>query len=185
MTETISRGPQFKGFVSLIGLIIFAFSLVTGIVSLVHSYYLSGTIFLIISAVFFFLFLDIRGIEFNYVNKLVRTYKQFLWIRYGDWIPLEKYNAIHLVKDNFYVRTAGVLPMAAPGLEIKTHSRVSSFDVTLVATLGENNILMSEFDKHADAVSFMKKYSEKLSLPSRDIYRELQASAVSRRGIMR
>jgi hypothetical protein len=90
------------------------------------------------------------------------------------------------VKDNFFVRTSA-LPSLGGGANRGggTHSKVSTFDVILYSEDEMNSILMNEFPDHDKAVAFMQKYSEKLSLPARNIYRELQASAVSRRAGMR
>lgn len=177
--ETISRGAQFKGFLSTMGLIIFPFALILGIVGVLKLGVLMGIAFLLLSAAAFFLFLDVRGVQIDMDKKLIRNYKQYVVWKYGEWTSLEKYHSIHLAKDTFYVRH----PMPGRGLMGggPNATRISTFDVALVSEIPEDHVLLSEFEKHADATAFLHKYAEKLSLPARDIYRELQASAVSRR----
>lgn len=185
--ETISRGAQFKGFVSLIGLIIFPFALIIGIVALV----LDGPLVLalgsfLLSTVAFFLFLDVRGVQIDLQQKSVRKYKQYMIWKWGEWKPLENYNSLQLSKDTVYVRTN----IGTIGGGRGSASKISTYDVLLVSNTEEidldsdfkrDMILLSEFEKHPDAVAFMQKYAAMLSLPSRDIYRELQQSAMSRR----
>lgn len=176
--ETISRGAQFKGFVSFIGLFFFVFTFIISIVMLVHSSILTGTGFLIASVVFLSLFLDIRGTQFDYANKKVRAYRQFLWIRYGEWMPLDHFGEIHIGKDTFHVSTY-------LGPVTGSRAKVVSFDVVLIAALREHNILLSEFSNINEGIEFMNKIAQKLGIPARNIYRELQESAVSRRNARR
>lgn len=178
--ETISRGPQFKGILSTLGLVVFVFSLVIGIVTCVNDEYAVGLVILLVSAVALNLFLGVQGMEIDHDKQLVRSYKQFLWLRSGEWTTLNDYTQLHLVKDNFYVRTSPLPNMLGPGSG-GAHSKVSTYDIVLWGEKVQQPILMSEFADHKEATAFMQEYAEKLSLPARDIYRELQASAVSRR----
>lgn len=181
--ETISRGAQFKGFVSLIGLIIFPFALIIGIVALVLDGPLALALgSLLLSTAAFFLFLDVRGVQIDLQQKRVRKYKQYMIWKWGEWQPLANYHSLQLTKDTFYMR-GGVRTM-------KSNVKISTYDVMLVSHIEEidldsdfkrDMILLSEFEKHPDAVAFMQKYAVMFSLPSRDIYRELQQSAMSRR----
>lgn len=185
--ETISRGAQFKGFVSLLGLIIFPFALIIGIAVMVVDSPFSGIIPLLISAAAFFLFLDVRGVQIDLEKKLVRNYRQYVIWKWGEWQPLGKFQSVQLARDTVYLRNF------QPGRGMSgrgSASKISTFDVLLVSDTEDislegdfkkEKILLSEFEKHADAVAFMNKYATMLSLPSRDIYRELQQSAVSRR----
>lgn len=177
MIETISRGPQFKGILSWIGLIIFPFALIIGVALCILTSVLAGIIVFLIAVAAFFLFLDVRGVQFDYDNKLVRRYKQYLSWRWGEWIPLDDFGAVHIVKDTFHVgRTTDRYGRRVGG------STISTFDVVLVSkAVDASGILLSEFEKQAEAIEFMKKYATKLQLPSRNIYAELQQSAVSRR----
>jgi hypothetical protein len=181
--ETISRGPQFKGIISTLGLIIFPFVLLFGIFAFAKVSFLAGIVSLLISAAAFFLFLDVRGVQIDLEKKLIRNYRQYIIWKFGEWFPMEKYNSIHLAKDTFYVRNM------VPGIGLMGGSsgatKISTFDVALVCDFAEDYVLLSEFESHGEATAFLHDYAVKLSLPSRDIYRELQASAVSRRATTR
>jgi hypothetical protein len=184
MIETISRGAQFKGVISLLGLIIFPFALLIGIVQLVYLSIVPGLFMLLIGTGAFFLFLDVRGVQIDLQNKRVRNYKQYMFWKYGEWLPLDRYTEIHLVKDTVYLRHLQPGRAGAVGTSSNT-SRISTYDVLLVSDQPDNFILLSEFGKHPDAVAFLQKYAALLFLPSRDIYRELQQSAVNRRNSRR
>jgi hypothetical protein len=174
--ETISRGAQFKGALSMLGLVGFVVSLVFVIAALTMGEYLMFALVLPVTVFSLSLFLGIRGMQVDFTNRRIREYRQLLWIKSGEWKPLENYNGVHLVKDSFGVRLYGGTTM---GYGVK----VSTYDVLLIDNDTENSILMSEFAKHPDAVKFMEAWASKLSLEARDTYRELQASAVrNRRG---
>lgn len=177
MIETISRGAQFKGFVSTIGLVIFPFALITTVFTFIFASAVVGTVALLVSAAAFFLFLDVRGVQFDYEKKLVRRYKQYIRWRWGEWMPLEEFGAVHVVKDTFHIRSSS----DGRGGRIAT-STISTFDVVLISAYeGGPGVLLSEFEKQSEAVEFMNKYATKLALPARNIYAELQHSAVARR----
>jgi hypothetical protein len=182
--ETISRGAQFKGIISLLGLIIFPFTLTIAIVLFVNAAVVPGLCLLIISAAAFFLFLDVRGVQIDLANRRVRNYKQYIIWKYGEWMPLDVYTGIQLAKDTVYLRhlQPGRAGMLGSG---SSASRISTYDVALVSDDQEQVILLSEFEKHHDAVAFMQKYAALLSLPMRDIYSELQQSAQRRRNSRR
>jgi hypothetical protein len=184
--ETISRGAQFKGFVSLIGLIIFPFALIIGIALIIFEGILPGLLALAISAAAFFLFLDVRGVQIDLTQKLVRSYKQYIIWKRGEWKPLANYHSLQLSKDTVYLRAQ----IGTIGAGRGSASKISTYDVLLVSQeedmaldgdFKREMILLSEFEKHHDAAAFMNKYATLLCLPSRDIYKELQQSAVSRR----
>lgn len=184
MIETISRGAQFKGLISLLGLIVFPFSLLIGIAAILDDALVPGLLLFVISAAAFFLFLDVRGVQIDLTNRRVRNYKQYIVWKYGTWQPLDQYTGIQLQKDTVYLRhlqpgRAGVVGTSGSA------TRISTYDVVLVKENPDEFILLSEFGKHQDAVTFLHKYAALLSLPSRDIYRELQQSAVSRRNSRR
>jgi hypothetical protein len=183
MIETISRGAQFKGIISLLGLIIFPFTLTIAIVLFVNAAVVPGLCLLIISAAAFFLFLDVRGVQIDLANRRVRNYKQYVIWKYGEWLPLDQYTGIQLAKDTVYLRHLqpgrGMLGAGSNA------SRISTYDVVLISDDQEHVILLSEFEKHSDAVEFMQKYAALLSLPMRDIYSELQQSAQRRRNSRR
>lgn len=176
MTEKISRGAQFKGFISLIGLIIFPFALVLGIVALVYAAIIAGFLLLLLATAAFFLFLDVRGVEFDHANKRVRRYKQYMNWHWGEWQSLEDFGELHVVKDTFHATSTRNRYGRRVG-----NNPISTFDVVLVAREDGPGILLSEFAQQSDAVAFMKKYADKLQLPARNIYAELQQSAVNRR----
>lgn len=176
MRETISRGPQFKGIVSTLGLVMFAFGLILTIATVATEYYTVSVMLFILTVVGLSLFLDVRGTQIDYAGRKIRPYKEFLFMKYGDWILIDGYQSVELIKDTFYVRH----PMIGVNAT-QSSTRISSFDVILKNYFEQNTLLLSEFEKHAEAVTFMHHYAEKFKLPSKDVYKTLQNSAVARR----
>jgi len=166
----------------MLGLIFFVISLIALIFGSVQGLWLVAIVAAPVAILSFLLFLDIRGTEIDTSGRRIRSYRQFLHMRRGDWSNLNDYTEVRLVKDYFHVMMPG--GVGRVGLPIGArYAHISSYDVLAYSENFEQVILLSEFAKHPDAVKFMETWAEKLSMESRDTYRELQASAVrNRRG---
>ena len=109
----IPQGPQFRAKGGTFVAFVFINFMLFFLVFLFKGEFLASLIALFLAAILFFYFIDIRGIEFNPKDRLVRQYKSYLWFKFGNWDEISNYTQIHLVHSN-YLGTSDFFGMRKP-----------------------------------------------------------------------
>ncbi len=160
---SISRGPQFK----LKGVAYFAMFLVLLVLLTVASFMISeyavAIVILIISIVLFSYILDIQGFEIDSKEMKIRTYKDFLWIRYGKWEDFNNYTIVCLTNENLHISTSEGVDHA-----------YDTFHYYYVKLLDENHqkeIYLGEYTNYYEALKISKSISGSNGLVFKDLVR--------------
>jgi len=175
-TFSISHGPQFDGLLSTVGLFLsFAGGGFTAYAIYIADAPSVGAGLLV--AIFFFgLFLDIRGVEFDFQRKRLRQYRSLFGYKSGRWEPFSDFDRIGLYWDRSYAHSATSILTAS--------GRTSASDSYYVVLKGPEGVLpfeVGEYATHKGARKRMLMLSEKLGLPATDEYQKRLDLARKRR----
>ncbi|MBN2610613.1 MAG: hypothetical protein JXB00_03575 [Bacteroidales bacterium] len=102
----ITKGPQFNLKGGHILAVLFVTFLVLTISSLITAHLIFTIVLLLISIILLNIVLDIQGIELDTKNKLIRNYRQILWIKFGKWSNLDDYRNVWLSQKNVVIPTS-------------------------------------------------------------------------------
>lgn len=128
-----------------------------------------------IAIVCIFIFLDFRGVNIDFKNNRIRQYRNMLMIRYGKWETLSDFTKVSLTLEQF--KTMSASSLISQSFNSKSH------DSYFVILEGEEGIIpfeIGEYESHSSAKSTMKWMTEKLNIPSEDLYckRKKKASKI-------
>lgn len=151
-TFEYKQGPHFRGpfswigGVTAIGLYCMLFA-----IPVAEAFELSSIIGYLIGiplfAISVSLFLAIEGIEIDQEHRQIRKYSKFLWMRYGEWLPISAFDRVTL--HQYKAGHAG-------------HS-YSMFSVSLEGR--DHHILIDEYRTHAHARERLTWFADEVGLP--------------------
>ncbi|MBL7900352.1 MAG: hypothetical protein JNJ99_17575 [Crocinitomicaceae bacterium] len=104
-----------------------------------------------------FALLSIKGVQINPGNQKVKAYFNFLFIKFGSWVPLSEYTHV-VLGPNSNSKALG-------GRYITTTVRTNSYSVYL---LGKNNtrLELREFVEHHLAEHYLYQIAQQIRLPT-------------------
>ena len=172
---TIKHGPRFEGMPSTIGM----FGAIGCIIYgswLIGEDVISALVMYFIAIVCAFIFFDFRGVNIDFKRNRIRQYRNMLMIRHGKWESLSDFNKVSLTLEQF--KTMSTSSLISQSFNSKSH------DSYFVILEGEEGIIpfeIGEYESHSAAKKTMKWLSEKLSIPSEDLYGERKKKAAKMR----
>lgn len=154
-TESISHGPVFGGDFSNLGLLGVGISLLAAAISTGFNYYVS-IFFFALMVLFFIAFMNFKGVEIDYDRRRIRTYHNYLGIRWGLWQSLDKFDNVVF----YMLSTRSNVSSANTGVDSDFHSK--SYTIELIGKTKHNKIELNEIVDYNEAIEFAKEIARKL-----------------------
>lgn len=101
----IRRGPQFNSKANYFAAILAVGTLFLTVAFFIHYAFIPAVISLVLSILLIYYVLDIRGFQLNRSRNEIREYKEFMWIKTGEWHNLNDFKAIYLTKSHLAIKT--------------------------------------------------------------------------------
>ena len=117
-------------------------------------------------------FLSIQGVFIDLERKRIKPYFNLLFIKMGDWMPLDKYNQLVL---SLY-RSSVQMSSRASSTTVNTRS----FDVFLVDGIGDQ-LIIDEFTDYDEAKELFDELATLLDLPADNQYEAMLENLSERR----
>jgi hypothetical protein len=108
--------------------------------------------------------LDVRGIQIDLTNQLIRPYKQNIRGKKGEWLPLKTFNKIILIHEFYKTREVSLVEEES---YVTTHGH---FVVRLIHTTTKKSLMVSQDLKYSVAKKTIHKLSKSLRFEMEDTY---------------
>jgi hypothetical protein len=169
----IPLGPTFKGYISSIGFLVFAFGIVMLISQFTHSFsFLFSSIGVILTIVGFIMFLNIKGVIIDKERNLIKPYFNLIFTKIGAWESLNNYDKLVLT----YKNESNTMNSRFNSTKYST----KTFEITL-ASKNNIDIKFKEFEDYNEAKSFLIDYNQILSFDYLDTYEIIKEKIVERK----
>ncbi len=153
----IPAGAQFNSPLSLLLFFVVLFLLFFSVKSAAQ-FHIFDFIFSFLGLFISFVFMmDYRGVEIDISKRRIRSYRQFLFLKWGSWFLLEEYTELRLKAAYGRVRGAKVN-------SCKSYSQ-TYYDVVLISKNNTKNIILKEFNRYDKSLQFIEFYANVLHLP--------------------
>lgn len=173
--KTITKAPQFKGGKSAYLFVLCIFLLFLLIAFMVHENYIGIPIIVILLVLVIPYMLDIRGVQIDLTNNVIRHYKQSLWGQKGEWITLHTFDQIILTHEFYRVKTASPL-------ETESHiTKHGHFVVRLISKESKTSFSITEEIKYSGAKKIAHKLSKDIGFELDDTYHTKLTQSINMR----
>ncbi len=161
---TISNGPQFHDGKSAYLFVLLIILLFTLLGCIVNTFYIGILIILPVVILLSNYTLDIRGIQIDLTDQLVRKYKQNIWGKKGEWMDLKKFDKLVLIHEFYKVKSTDFIEEES---YTTTHGH---FVVRLIGTKSKESLIVTEEIKYSPAKKILAKTSKETGIEVEDTY---------------
>lgn len=176
---TLSNGAQFHGGNAAYLFVLFITLLVLFLAFIVNGIYLGIVLVFPIMLFLGIYTLDIRGIQINLAERLIRQYKQKLGGKKGNWIELDKYETIILNHEFYKIKNAQF-----QGLDMEISSSKTThghFVVRLISTKHKESFIIVEELNYSTAKKVLAQIAKSTGFEVKDLYHEKLTHSINMR----
>jgi hypothetical protein len=166
---TLVKGPQFNGGKSAYLFVLCMILLFLVLAFTINANYIGLLIVVPALVLCTHYMLDLRGIQLDLTDKLIRQYKQKLWGKKGKWMALNTFDKAILTHEFYKIKNTNYSDIADG--DITTYKTTHGhFVVRLLHTKSKKHMIIAEEPKYSAAKKIIEKLVKHTGLNKEDTY---------------